>query len=56
MELEALKKAVLKTKDMNVRELNKYSDSVAVSNVDNKAKEFIMKAITIRRKAIANIL
>lgn len=56
MKLEDLKKAVLKTADMNERQLDKYTDSVAVADIDNKSKGFIMDAITIRRKQIANLI
>ena len=37
---------------MNLRQVNKFSDSLAVSLVDNKAKGFLMQAVTLRLKAL----
>lgn len=52
MELKALREKVYEISEMNLRQVNKFSDSLAVSLVDNKAKGFLMQAVTLRLKAL----
>lgn len=38
---------------MNERELNEYAITVSMSNVDDKAKSFLNKAIYLRKEELA---
>lgn len=47
-----LKQNIINIFDMNERELNDYGVKVSVSNVDDKARKFLYRAIDKRREEL----